>query len=84
MINEDNHLIECEVGRSLRKKFDTFLEEGLLDPLLPYIIKDAERDIDFKVEYLIFFIFVRFLSSCTTMSMMSQIITEISNQENPK
>ena len=49
MINCENHFAGCEVGRSLGEKFETFLEEGLLDPLLPYIVKDANREIDFKV-----------------------------------
>ena len=40
---------ECEVGRKLEEKFEAFLEEGLLDPLLQYIVKDSEKDIDFKV-----------------------------------
>ena len=31
------------------EKFDTFLEEGLLDPLLPYILKDTNLETNFKV-----------------------------------
>ena len=44
-----DEISECEVGRNLKEKFETFLEEGLLDPLLQYIVKDSEKEIDFKV-----------------------------------
>ena len=33
----------------MAEKFETFLEEGLLDPLLQYIVKDSEKDGDPKV-----------------------------------
>ena len=39
----------CEVGKNIKEKFEVFLEEGLLDPLLQFILKDPEREIDFKV-----------------------------------
>lgn len=44
-----SNFTECEVGRKLEEKFETFLEEGLLDPLLQYIVKDSEKDADLKV-----------------------------------
>ena len=46
-----SNFTECEVGRKLEEKFETFLEEGLLDPLLQYIVKDSEKDGDLKVGY---------------------------------
>ena len=46
-----SNFAECEVGRKLEEKFETFLEEGLLDPLLQYIVKDSEKDGDLKVGY---------------------------------
>ena len=45
-----SNFAECEVRRKLAEKFETFLEEGLLDPLLQYIVKDSEKDGDPKVK----------------------------------
>ena len=47
-----SNFAECEVRRKLAEKFETFLEEGLLDPLLQYIVKDSEKDGDPKVKSL--------------------------------
>ena len=80
MINWENHFAGCEVGRSLGEKFDTFLEEGLLDSLLPYIVKDAGREINFKVRVFCFLLQghkeKQKNSSCTVQAMMSLIISK--------
>ena len=43
-------LLECSAAENIKEKFETFLAEGLLDPLLPNILIQADNDNELKVE----------------------------------
>ena len=43
-------LLECSAAENIKEKFETFLAEGLLDPLLPNILIQADNDSELKVE----------------------------------
>ena len=38
------------MAENLRDKFDTFLAEGLLDPLLPNILTQSDHENELKVD----------------------------------
>ena len=40
---------ECDRGKDLMESFNMLLEEGLLDPLLQYLVKPTEKENEFKL-----------------------------------
>ena len=41
--------IECDRGKEVMESFNNLLEEGLIDPLLQYLVKPTDKENEYKL-----------------------------------